>query len=49
MGAFRSIGQIHKSNGFEGGDTLINIGIDVHKKMCVATIKGNGKDIIEQT
>ncbi len=28
---------------------MINIGIDVHKKMCVATIKGNGKDIIEQT
>ncbi len=28
---------------------MINIGIDVHKKMCAATIKGNGKDIIEQT
>lgn len=28
---------------------MINIGIDVHRKMCVATIKGDSRDILEQT
>ena len=27
---------------------MINIGIDVHKKMCVVTIKGNTPKIMEQ-
>ncbi len=28
---------------------MINIGIDVHKKTCVATIKGRAAKILEQT
>ena len=32
----------------QGGDRLINIGIDVHKKKCVATIKGQSRQILRQ-
>lgn len=34
---------------YTGGDILIHIGIDVHKKICVATLKGTTRQILEQT
>lgn len=46
MGVFRCFRLTKKS----GGENVIDIGIDVHKKRCVATLKrGDSNDIIEQT
>lgn len=44
MGEFRCIRHHTK----QGGDRLINIGIDVHKRKCVATIKGRSRQILQQ-
>jgi transposase len=44
MGEFRFIRHYTK----QGGDKLINIGIDVHKKKCVATLKGSSRHILQQ-
>ena len=32
----------------QGGDKVINVGVDVHKKKCVATIKGQSRQILQQ-
>ena len=32
----------------QGGDNLVNIGIDVHKRTCVATIKGRSRKVLRQ-
>ncbi len=45
MGVFRWSGPIH----CKGGDNTYYVGIDVHKKKCVTTIKGSTKDILKQT
>ncbi len=47
MGVFRTVGHTHFDQ--QGGDIMINIGIDVHKKTCVATIKGRAAKTLEQT
>jgi transposase len=45
MGEFRFIRHYTK----QGGDcTIINIGIDVHKKRCVATLKDSSRQILQQ-
>ena len=50
MGAFRWSGPIH----YKGGENRVResypyyIGIDVHKRKCVATIKENAKEILKQ-
>ena len=45
MGAFRFIRQFDQ----KGGDNMISIGIDVHKKNCVATIKKDTRKKLEQS
>jgi transposase len=45
MGAFRRIRQLDQ----RGGDSMISIGIDVHKNRCVATIKQESKRKLEQS
>ncbi|MEM4379041.1 MAG: transposase [Candidatus Nitrosotenuis sp.] len=46
MGEFRCIRHFQN----QGGDhTIINIGIDVHKKKCVATLKGQSRQVLQQT
>src|SRR5437016_543377 len=43
MGGFRCI-RLQK----RGGENVIEIGIDAHKKKCVATLKQDSKKILEQ-
>ena len=45
MGDFRRIGPHEQKR----GDRTLNIGIDVHKKRCVAAIKGKSSELLEQT
>ena len=45
MGVFRWSGSIYCT----GGEKIYDIGIDVHLKKCVATVKGKGRSIIYQT
>ncbi|MEM3065400.1 MAG: transposase [Candidatus Nitrosotenuis sp.] len=45
MGEFRCIRHYTQ----QGGDyTIINIGIDVHKRKCVATLKDSSRQILQQ-
>ncbi len=47
MGVFRSVGHIHFDQ--KGGDKMINIGIDVHKKTCVAAVKDDSGKLLERS
>ena len=48
MGDFRSIRPLNPGKA-GGGDFMIYIGIDVHKKMCVVTIKRSTKETLKTT
>lgn len=48
MGAFRWSGSIYCKGGEKKIERLYYIGIDVHLKFCVATIKGKGRRVIRR-
>ena len=48
MGVFRSIRPPRPRYDHKGGETMIYIGVDVHKKMCVATVKDEDNKMLLQ-